>query len=298
MTVQPAAEPASLDPCVIALDQEVARAYAAFLIRCKTTDSIDSRQKYCAESGVHPKLLYNNPHFEALKAIFGNTSNFERLKNTSLWDWTLYHHHYVHQAYRYGDPKMQQRWMGHDILKNPLDCWIYQELMHDIKPDFVIELGIMFGGATHFYASLCDLIDHGQVLGVDIDISKVKSIQNSRIQLIEGSSTSSETFERVKKIVNGGTVLVIADSDHEKNHCLGELRLYSQLVTLGSYFVMEDSLNDPMHWHPVPNEGPQAAALAFLGENTSFVADRRYAERYLLSLNPSGYLKRIGSQGL
>jgi cephalosporin hydroxylase len=208
-------------------------------------------------------------------------------------EWTLYHHHYVHQAYRYGDPEMQQRWLNHDILKSPFDCWIYQELIYKIKPDYIIELGIMFGGATHFYASICDLVGHGKVLGIDISLAKVESIDNERITLIEGSSSSQETFDKVKEIVNGGSVLVIADSDHEKNHCLAELRLFSQLVTVGSYYVVEDSLNDPMHWHPVPNEGPQAAALAFMEETDDFVVDTRYAEKYIFSLSPLGFLLRI-----
>jgi len=280
-------------PRNIALDQEVAQGYAKFLIESGAPDSPKARHDFCQASGTHPKLLYYNPHIKSLESLFSDRSNVERLMDMTVRDWTLYHHHYVHQAYRYGDPDMQQRWLNHDILKSPFDCWIYQELIYKIKPDYIIELGIMFGGATHFYASICDLVGHGKVLGIDISLAKVKSIDNERITLIEGSSSSQETFEEVKKVVDGGSVLVIADSDHEKNHCLAELRLFSQLVTVGSYYVVEDSLNDPMHWHPVPNEGPQAAALAFLEETDDFVVDTRYAEKYIFSLSPLGFLLRV-----
>lgn len=277
----------------IALDQEIAQNYARFLIEKNLSDSPQSRQDFCEASSVHPKLLYYNPHIEALQSIFSNRSNIERLMNMSVREWTLYHHHYVHQAYRYGDKDMQQRWLNHDILKSPFDCWIYQELIYKIKPDYIIELGIMFGGATHFYANICDLVGHGEVIGIDISLEKVKSIDNNRITLIEGSSSSEETFAKVKEIIGNGTVLVIADSDHEKNHCLAELRLFSKLVTVGSYYVVEDSLNDPMHWHPVPNEGPQAAALAFMQETDDFIIDTRYAEKYIFSLSPLGFLLRV-----
>ena len=64
-------------------------------------------------------------------------------------------------------------------------------------------------------------------------------------------------------------------------------------MTVGSYYVVEDSLNDVMHWHPVPNEGPQAAAIAFAEENDDFVFDTRYAEKYIFSLSPLGFLLRV-----
>lgn len=277
----------------VALDQEIAQNYAKFLIEKELPDSPQARQNFCTASAIHPKLLYYNPHIEALASLFSERSNVERLMNMTVREWTLYHHHYVHQAYRYGDKEMQQRWLNHDILKSPFDCWIYQELIYKIKPDYVIELGIMFGGATHFYANICDLVGHGEVIGIDISLEKVKSVDNERITLIEGSSSSEETLAQVKGIVGDGTVLVIADSDHEKNHCLAELRLFSQLVTVGSYFVVEDSLNDVMHWHPVPNEGPQAAALAFMEETDDFIIDTRYAEKYIFSLSPLGFLLRV-----
>jgi cephalosporin hydroxylase len=277
----------------ISLDQEVAKNYAKFLIEKNLLDSPQNRQDFCKASGTHPKLLYYNPHIKSLESLFSDRSNIERLMDMTVREWTLYHHHFVHQAYRYGDEEMQQRWLNHDILKSPFDCWIYQELIYKIKPDYIIELGIMFGGATHFYASICDLVGHGEVIGIDISLDKVKSIDNKRITLIEGSSSSQETLDKIRKIVGYGTVFVIADSDHEKNHCLAELRLFSQLVTVGSYFVVEDSLNDPMHWHPVPNEGPQAAALAFMEETDDFVIDTKYAEKYIFSLSPLGFLLRV-----
>ncbi|SRR6266446_5914063 len=277
----------------IPLDQEISQKYVRFLLDHNTLDSPQSRKEFCDAEAIHPKLLYYNPHIRAVSNLFSRTSNLERLSDMSLREWLLYHHHYIHQAYRYGVPELQQKWLGHDILKSPFDCWIYQELIHSQRPDFIIELGVMFGGASHFYASICDLVGHGTIIGIDISLAKVKSVDNPRINYVEGSSTSPDVFQQVHDRVAGKKVLVIADSDHEKNHVLSELRLYSQLVNVGSYYIVEDSLNDVMQWHPVPNEGPQAAARAFLEENDSFVPDVRYAERYILSLNPLGHLLRV-----
>lgn len=275
------------------LDQDIALRYVRFLLDEGRVDSTQARKEFCDRESVHPKLLYYNPHIRMVGSLFSADSNFERLASMSLRDWMLYHHHYVHQAYRYGDASMQQTWMGHRLLKSPFDCWIYQEIIYRVRPDVILELGVMFGGASHYFADILELIGQGVVLGVDISLNKVKSIDSKRISYIEGDSTSEETLEKVSQRVRGKRVLVVADSDHEKNHVLRELRLYSQFVPVGSYYIVEDALNDVMHWHPVPNEGPQAAAREFVKENDSFVPDVRYAEKYILTLNPLGYLLRI-----
>lgn len=275
------------------LDQDIALRYVRFLLDEGRVDSTEARKDFCDRESVHPKLLYYNPHISMVSSLFSSDSNFERLASMSLRDWMLYHHHYVHQAYRYGDAAMQQTWMGHRLLKSPFDCWIYQEIIYRVRPDVILELGVMFGGASHYFADILELIGQGVVLGVDISLSKVKSIDSKRISYIEGDSTSEETLEKVSERIRGKRVLVVADSDHEKNHVLREMRLYSQFVPVGSYYIVEDALNDVMHWHPVPNEGPQAAAREFVKENDSFVPDVRYAEKYILTLNPLGYLLRI-----
>jgi cephalosporin hydroxylase len=279
---------------VRALDQQIALDYVKFLSEGEQADTPEARKAFSEKSGVDPMLLYYNPHIRAISSLFSQRSSLERLQDMTLYDYMQYHFFYVHQGYRYSGAKdLQQRWLGHDIIKLPSDCWVYQEIIYDTKPDVILELGVMFGGASHFFASILDLVGHGEVIGVDVTLDKVKEITNPRISMIEGSSTSQETFEKIKSRVQGKKVMVISDSDHEKIHVLNEIRLYNQFVPVGGYYVVEDSANDPMKYHPVPNEGPQAAAYDFLRENDSFVPDIRYAEKYILSINPYGYLKRV-----
>jgi cephalosporin hydroxylase len=274
------------------LDKEVAMKYVTWLVEKRIADGADTRIRFCEEAGYHPKLLYNNPHLGAIEKLFQDQSSMERLQDMTLREYMKYHYYYIHQGYRYGTGN-QQKWLGHDIIKTPWDCWSYQEIIWETRPDFVIELGVMFGGATHFYASLLDLVGHGEVLGIDITLEKAKPPENKRITYLEGGSTSPEMLEKVRAKVQGKRVLVIADSDHEKNHVLAEIRAYAPFVHVGGYFVVEDSLNDVMGYHPVPNEGPKAAAEAFLKESDDFVLDRRWGERYIMSLNPNGFLLRV-----
>lgn len=288
-----AKEAPPLDKHHLPLDKEIALKYVTWLVEKRIADGADTRRDFCEQAGFHPKLLYSNPHLVAIEKLFQDSSSLERLGDMTLREWLMYHYYYIHQGYRYGAPRLQQKWLGHDIIKTPMDCWVYQEIIWETRPDYVVELGVMFGGATHFYASILEMVGHGEVIGIDVSLAKAKAPQSPRIRYLEGSSVAPDMIERVRALTAGKRVLVIADSDHEKSHVLAEIRGYAPLVHVGGYFVVEDSLNDVMGYHPVPNEGPKAAARAFLAENDAFVADRRWGERYVMTLNPDGFLLRV-----
>ena len=59
-------------------------------------------------------------------------------------------------------------WLGTQTIKNPLDLWIYQEIMAETKPELIVETGTYAGGSALYLASICDLLDCGEVVSVDI----------------------------------------------------------------------------------------------------------------------------------
>lgn len=215
------------------------------------------------------------------------------LVDWTIKEWLQYHQEVVHQGSLGGSPDLQQTWMGRVIWKNPLDCWIYQEILYDTKPEAVVELGVAHGGGTIFLAHLLDLVGNSsaEVVGIDIDLSHVADLRHPRIRLVEGKCLDPGTVRRVTELCKGRKTMVIADCDHNKDHVLEELRTYSPLVSTGCYYVVEDGICDVMGWPPVP--GPQAACIEYLRENRHFVSDARLREKYLITYNFSGYLKRI-----
>ena len=48
-----------------------------------------------------------------------------------------------------------------------------------------------------------------------------------------------------------------------------------------------------MGYHPVPNEGPQAAAKIFADEQDDFIVDLEVAEKYITTISPLGFFKRV-----
>lgn len=183
-------------------------------------------------------------------------------------------------------------WLGVNILKNPFDLWIFQEIIFNVKPHVIIECGTKYGGCSLYLASLCELIDNGRVLTIDIENQKNKPLHD-RIKYFLGSSVSEEIYHQIKSEINDNDrVLVILDSDHRKEHVLKELRLYSTLVTKESYIIVEDTHLNGHPIEPLFGPGPMEAVMEFLEENQDFKIDKT-KEKFLMTWNSNGYLKRV-----
>lgn len=183
-------------------------------------------------------------------------------------------------------------WLGVPIQKCPLDLWIYQEIIYSLKPDIIIECGTADGGSALYLAGICELIGKGRVITIDINNSAGRP-SNQRILYLTGSSVSKSVVKRVRSEINPqDIVLVILDSDHRKEHVLTEMRIYGGLVSRGSYMIVEDT---NINGHPVYSKfgpGPAEAVEDFLKETKKFVQDRSW-EKFFLSFNPKGFLKKI-----
>ncbi len=192
-----------------------------------------------------------------------------------------------------GQTWQNTRWLDVCVAKTPFDLWVYQEIILEIKPDLIIECGTWMGGSALFLASICDLLDHGQVVTIDIDGLPDRP-KHDRIRYICGSSTSEDTLQEVRRLVLPQMkVMVILDSDHRKSHVGQELRAYGPFVTKGSYLIVEDT---NINGHPVLptfGEGPMEAVEEFLRDNTGFLVDRT-REKFFMTFNPKGFLRRVG----
>lgn len=135
-------------------------------------------------------------------------------------------------------------WLGIQTLKCPLDLWIYQEIIFEQKPDIIIECGTANGGSALFLASICDLVNNGEIITIDIE-NKQNRPQHERIKYLVGSSTSEKIVDQIRKLISDkNRVMAILDSDHHKEHVLNELTIYSKFVTKGSYIIVEDTNED------------------------------------------------------
>jgi cephalosporin hydroxylase len=203
-------------------------------------------------------------------------------------------------------------WLGQPIIQLPEDMFRIQELIFRVKPDVLIETGVAHGGSLVFYASLFHAMGRGRVIGVDIEIRphNRKAIETHRlskyITLVEGSSIDERIVEQVRSQVQAGDrVLGVLDSNHTKDHVLGELRAYSPMVTPGSYIVACDGIMSKLIGAPRSQEdwgwnNPREAVLEFLMDGGDFVLEEpefpfnEGSIRERVTYWPDAFLRRAG----
>ena len=247
---------------------------------------------------------------ECKKEILEQGKDFELFKTSKKWlDQSSKHKYSYHFS-----------WLDRPIIQLPQDILALQELIWKTKPDIIIETGIAHGGSLCFSASMLALLDisdlnkptekkseiERKVIGIDIDIRKHnrEAMENHpmahKIVMIEGSSVEEKIIEKVKKLIpDSSKVMVILDSNHTEDHVLKELRLYKDLVTHNSYFIvcdtivaqMEDGFYENRPWGVDNN--PKGAVEKFLSETPNFVVDQEIDNKLLLSMSPKGYLKKV-----
>jgi len=213
---------------------------------------------------------------------------YQELNRMTLAGWLDYHQREVVFE--------KVSWMGIPTLKNVMDLWIYQELLHKVRPDLVIEMGSFQGGSTLYLAQLLELMGAGEVVSVDIDHSRFAA-RHPRIKMLTGSTRAPETQARLRELAAGRRVMIIHDADHARDTVLADLETYADLVSVDSYFIVEDGVvdlfaPDTLLGGALGGPGPLPAVREFLKRDRRFVVDRE-CQRYHLTYNPDGFLKKI-----
>jgi len=208
-------------------------------------------------------------------------------------------------------------WLGIPIIQYPQDIVALQEIIYLVRPDLVIETGVAHGGSLVLSASLLALLDLMDsksnrtqskflVIGIDIEIRdhNRKNIESHplapHIKLIEGSSTDQDIINVVTNEARRfKRPLVLLDSNHSYDHVLKELHAYSNLVPVGSYIIVYDTViefSPPGYYGERPWEpgnSPLTAVKHFLSESDLFEVDNLVSNKLLISVAPNGFLKRI-----
>lgn len=206
-------------------------------------------------------------------------------------------HRWIHQG----------TWMGEPLLNLPQDMFAIQDIIWRTRPEFIIEVGVAWGGGMLFEAMLLEILGGQKVIGIDIfippDLRQRLSSHgklSDRLVLIEGSSTSADTLAQVKALLGGSRkVMVMLDSYHTHEHVLNELRAFAPLIEKGQYLICGDTIVEymPPQLHVSrpwgPGNNPATAVKEFLSETDRFIVDEKIDQRLLLSCHPGGYLQAV-----
>ena len=208
-------------------------------------------------------------------------------------------------------------WLSRPIIQYPQDIVAFQELVSEARPDLILETGIAHGGSLVLSASMLCLLDvmegldprqsPRKVVGVDIDIRphNRKALDEHplrfKMELIQGSSIAPEIIQQVRSHADGvDRVLVSLDSNHTHEHVLAELNAYAELVSVGSYCIVFDTVIEDLPAGSFPDRpwdvgnNPKTAVHEWLKTHPEFVIDKDIDNKLLISVAPDGYLKRAG----
>lgn len=209
------------------------------------------------------------------------------------------------------------RYRGALMLKIPSDLFTYESILWDVRPELIVEIGTLEGGSALWFHDRLHLlktkglIEQFQVVSIDLHPSMHADEFFERypdaagtLRFLQGDARDEEIVETVRGLGLGRRAcLIVDDSAHDKETTLGLLRAYGDLVSVGSYFVVEDGVVDMPRLcdviAPVRDERKQkrwptgvgAAVSEWLSERPDFVIDR--GREATITCNPCGYLKRV-----
>lgn len=211
--------------------------------------------------------------------------------DTTVRDWLA--------AYQEEVVFQRMSWAGRRMLKNPLDLYVYDELIRETMVDVVVELGTHDGGSAAWFADRCQMV-------VTVDRQPPPRPEElAGVHVVTGDVLRGDTVNRVRDVLRtfpslqDPRVMVVADSDHRAVHVRQELVYWGPLVTPGCYYVVEDTVMDVMGWAPEgggPLVGLQQYLAELLEEDAGgFLAWQvdRGREKFGLTYNPGGYLRRV-----
>ncbi|MDK1288225.1 CmcI family methyltransferase [Pseudoalteromonas umbrosa] len=138
------------------------------------------------------------------------------------------------------------QWRGVRLLKDPDTQSAYHNLLHEMKPKTIIELGVFSGGSLMWFRDLTKLMGLDcQVIGADKDLSRcqIPDSEMENITLHEVDCTKLETLQPLLEKVEHPVLFI--DDAHRNTFNVMKWAVEGLLVK-GDYFIIEDMIQS---WH-------------------------------------------------
>lgn len=189
-------------------------------------------------------------------------------------------------------------WRGFTALKCPMDMWVYQEIITKFEIEIIIEGGTAGGGSALFMADVCEALNRGHVISVDID-KNPDVPRHDRITYVQGDTLERSTLDKVLRAIEDEALdsfstatqlnpdrakkMLILDDGHSHEHVYKELLLWAPLLNKDDFLVVEDTNLGGPYW------GLQGFMLT--QDNDSWER-QEWCEKFLMTHNPWGYWRK------
>lgn len=203
--------------------------------------------------------------------------------------------------------KYYTSWRGVPIMKDPFDLTIIQQLLWELKPLTVIELGAFRGGSALWTADMLKIFGlKSRVISIDKDLSLLddKARKSLDVEFIEGDLFQVETCFPGDFLTSLRHPWFLIEDAHV--NLTGVLKYFDSFTQPGDYICVEDT--NPL--------GPLKAGQGLIkeigyeftgpaklnqlreflaGRSGRYLVDQRYTDMfgYNATWNMNGYLKRV-----
>lgn len=132
-------------------------------------------------------------------------------------------------------------WKGLRLLKDPETQATYHNLLWELKPKTIVELGVYSGGSLVWFRDLAKAFGFNcSVIGVDIDLSRCQINEDDMtdIKLIRGDCNFPDKLDFGKL----EHPILFIDDAHCNTFNVLKYALVNEILTTGDYFVIEDTM--------------------------------------------------------
>lgn len=212
-----------------------------------------------------------------IRAVFDSSEKSAREKRLSPWTSGLP----LETLRQIQSGLHRVKYRGIEMLKNPFDIAIYMQLLWDLQPGTVFEIGTHSGGAAAWFAD--QLINFGLPGRViTVDLIQTTNLEHPRVQFLEGDATNlAEALSPELLQSSPHPWLVIEDSSHEIITSEAVWRFFHPFLISGDYLVIEDGIISDLFPDAYPHfsSGPHIAIRRLLSEFPDlYEVDRRYCD--------------------
>lgn len=137
-------------------------------------------------------------------------------------------------------------WRGLRLLKEPATLTAYHDLLWELRPRTIVELGVYSGASLVWFRDLTKLIGIDcQVIGIDRNLGRcqIPPSEMSNIKLHEADCSAVEAIEPHLTAVRHPLILI--DDAHANTFNIMRWAV-DQLLEEGDYFIIEDMIP---YWH-------------------------------------------------